>query len=92
MQIDCVGPLAKSKYGSVYLFSDENNSFDPTEQGRFFSVAMAALTKKKKKSFKMLTPGKRRWLNAVKLIKHRGDPWEKFNIDKIKTQRGRRHR
>jgi len=77
---------------AVLDLSDENNSFDPTEQGRFFSVAMAALTKKKKKSFKMLTPGKRRWLNAVKLIKHRGDPWEKFNIDKIKTQRGRRHR
>ena len=50
------------------------------------------MAKRKKKSVKVLTPGKRRWLRAVKLIKDRGDPWEKFNLDKIKTQRGRRHR
>ena len=37
-------------------------------------MAVAALTKKKKKSVKVLSPGKRRWLNAVKLIKDRGDP------------------
>ena len=55
-------------------------------------MAVAALIKKKKKSVKMLSPGKRRWLNTVKLIKDRGDPWEKFNLDEIITQRGRRHR
>ena len=39
-----------------------------------------------------LSSGKRKWLKAVKLIKDRGDPWEKFNIDSIKSERGRRHR
>ena len=76
----------------MLLFREERQSFDPTEGGRFFSLAVAALTKKKKKSVKVLSPGKKRWLNAVKLIKDRGDPWKKFNLDKIKTQRGRRHR
>jgi len=77
---------------AVENFGHECKSFDPTEGGRFFSAAVSVLAKRKKKSVKVLTPGKRRWLRAVKLIKDRGDPWEKFNLDKIKTQRGRRHR
>jgi len=73
--------------------SNEECKYDPTEGGRFFATAMAVMSKKKKRSMKiMMSPGKRRWLRAVKLIKDRGDPWEKFNLDKIKTQNGRRHR
>ena len=70
----------------------DDQIFDPTEGGRFFSIAMSALARKKKKSSKVLSAPKRRWLRAVKLIKDRGDPWEKFHLDKIKTQRARRHR
>ena len=55
-------------------------------------MAMAAMSKRKKTRVKVVSPGKRRWLRAVKLIKDRGDPWEKFNIDRIKTEKGRRHR
>jgi len=72
--------------------SQDDQIFDPTEGGRFFSIAMSALARKKKKSSKVLSAPKRRWLRAVKLIKDRGDPWEKFHLDKIKTQRARRHR
>ena len=39
-----------------------------------------------------MAPGKRRWLKAVKLIKDRGDPWARFNLGSIKTEKGRRHR
>ena len=47
---------------------------------------------KRKKSGKKLSPGRKNWLKAVKLIKDRGDPWEKFHIDEIKSEKGRRHR
>ena len=69
--------------------SDED--YDPTAGGRFFSVAFDVMNKKNRKKSK-IAPGKRRWLKAVKLIKDRGDPWAKFNLGAIRTEKGRRHR
>jgi len=69
---------------------NSNEEFDPTKGGRLFSVAMAAITKKKTK--KLMTPGKSRWSKAINLIKDRGDPWEKFHLDKMKSEKGKRHR
>ena len=76
----------------AYLFSDEEFSFDPTQGGKFFTVAMAAMSKKKKKNTKLLAPAKRKWLKAIDLVKDRGDPWEKFHLEKMKSEKGKRHR
>ena len=46
----------------------------------------------KSKKKKKLSPGKKNWLKAVNLIKDRGDPWEKFHIEDIRSERGVRHR
>eukprot|EP00092_Neocalanus_flemingeri_P017441 GFUD01018866.1.p1 GENE.GFUD01018866.1~~GFUD01018866.1.p1 ORF type:complete len:707 (+),score=235.26 GFUD01018866.1:51-2171(+) len=72
--------------------SDEVFNFDPTKGGKFFSVAMAAIAKKKKKPIKMISPAKRKWSKALNLIKDRGDPWEKFHLDQMKSEKGKRHR
>jgi len=79
-------------YAVMEESSDEEFSFDPTQGGKFFTVAMAAISKKKKKSIKMLAPAKRNWMKAVDLIKDRGDPWEKFHLERIKSEKGKRHR
>jgi hypothetical protein len=36
--------------------------------------------------------GQRNWRRALRLIKDRGDPWEKFGLDTLKSERGIRHR
>ena len=66
--------------------------FDPTQGGKFFAVAMAAMSKKTKKDIKNVAPAKRSWIKAMDLIKDRGDPWEKFHLEDIKSEKGRRHR
>jgi len=70
--------------------NNSNEEFDPTKGGRLFSVAMAAMAKKKTK--KLMTPGKSKWSKAINLIKDRGDPWEKFHLDQMKSEKGKRHR
>ena len=55
-------------------------------------MAMDALKKSRKQKPSKLTPAKKKWLKAVKLVEDRGDPWQKFNLGKIKTEKGRRHR
>ena len=47
---------------------------------------------KRNKKASKISPGKKKWLKAVKLVKDRGDPWHKFNLGKIKSEKGRRHR
>ena len=66
--------------------------FDPTQGGKLFAVTMAAMSKKKKSNTKKLAPAKRSWIKAMDLIKDRGDPWEKFHLEDIKSEKGRRHR
>ena len=56
------------------------------------AVSAMTKTKAKKQSLAKMSAGKRRWLNAAKLIQDRGDPWEKFHLDAIRSERGRRHR
>ena len=53
---------------------------------------MDALVKSRKQKPSKMTPGKKKWLKAVKLVEDRGDPWQKFNLGKIETEKGRRHR
>ena len=63
-----------------------------------YLALMQTLKQSKKKELgqdfavQVLSQGKRRWLRAVKLVKDRGDPWERFHLDTIKTETGRRHR
>ena len=47
---------------------------------------------KRNKKASKISPGKKKWLKAAKLVKDRGDPWHKFNLGKIKSEKGRRHR
>ena len=53
---------------------------------------MDALVRSRKQKPSKTTPAKKKWLKAVKLVEDRGDPWQKFNLGKIKTEKGRRHR
>ena len=69
---------------------DQFSTFNKARDGKFFSLTMEVLKRNKKTS--KMSPGKRRWLKAVKLVKDRGDPWQKFNLGKIKSEAGRRHR
>ena len=55
-------------------------------------MAMDALKKSRKPKPSKAAPAKKKWLKAVNLVKDRGDPWQKFNLGKIKTEKGRRHR
>ena len=55
-------------------------------------MAMDALVRSRKQKTSKTTPAKKKWLKAVKLVEDRGDPWQKFNLGKIKTEKGRRHR
>ena len=36
--------------------------------------------------------GQRNWRRALRLIKDRGDPWEKFGLDSLRSEKGIRHR
>lgn len=76
--------------GSIKTHS-EDESYDPTEGGRFFSVAMA-LKRKARGPSKPQTRGKTNWNRALKLIKDRGDPWEKFHFEEMKEEKGIRKR
>jgi len=69
--------------------SSEDESYDPTEGGRFFSVAME---RKARGPSKPQTRGKTNWKNALKLIKDRGDSWEKFHFEEMKEEKGIRKR
>jgi hypothetical protein len=42
--------------------------------------------------FSICSRGQRNWRRALRLIKDRGDPWEKFGLDTLKSERGIRHR
>ena len=55
-------------------------------------MALAALKKSERQKPSKTTTAKKKWLKAVKLVADRGDPWQRFNLGKIKTERGRRHR
>ena len=55
-------------------------------------MALDALKKSRKQKPSKVTPAKKKWLKAVKLVEDRGDPWQRFNLGKIKTEKGRRHR
>jgi len=71
---------------SGYISSSEDDfHYSPTEHGKFFTNT----TRHKKKSE---SRGKRNWRRALRLIKDRGDPWEKFGLSQFKTERGVRHR
>jgi len=71
---------------------DEVN-FDPTASGRLFSAVQNIIGRKRRRSAKsVVTPARRRWNRAVKLVLQRGDPWEKFHLDQIPTERALRHR
>eukprot|EP00088_Acartia_fossae_P000553 TRINITY_DN10225_c1_g1_i4.p1 TRINITY_DN10225_c1_g1~~TRINITY_DN10225_c1_g1_i4.p1 ORF type:complete len:848 (-),score=112.71 TRINITY_DN10225_c1_g1_i4:515-3031(-) len=71
---------------SGYISSSEDDfHYSPTERGRFFTNN----TRNKKKNE---SRGKRNWRRALRLIKDRGDPWEKFGLNLIQTERGIRHR
>ena len=66
--------------------------FDPTKGGKFFDVAKAVIAKKKQKTKPKTGGAKKSWMKAIKLIKDRGDPWEKFHLEDMKSEKGRRHR
>ena len=36
--------------------------------------------------------GQRNWRRALRLIKDRGDPWERFGLDSLRSEKGIRHR
>ena len=74
------------------LSSDEDSVFDPTKGGKFFDVAKAVIAKKKQKTKPKTGGAKKSWMKAMKLIKDRGDPWEKFHLEDMKSEKGRRHR
>jgi len=78
---------------NYYLQSSfEDDSYDPTEGGRFFSVAMA-MKRKAKVPAKPMSRGKANWKKALRLIKERGgDPWEKFHFEDFKEEKGIRKR
>ena len=76
----------------ILLSSDEDSVFDPTKGGKFFDVAKAVIAKKKQKTKPKTGGAKKSWMKAMKLIKDRGDPWEKFHLEDMKSEKGRRHR
>jgi hypothetical protein len=51
---------------------------------------MAAMSKKK--NSQLIAPAKRKWLKAIDLVKDHGDPWEKYHIEKMNSEKGKRHR
>jgi len=79
-------------YARMEESSDEDSVFDPTKGGKFFDVTKAVIAKKKEKTKTKLAPAKKSWIKAMKLIKDRGDPWEKFHLEDMKSEKGRRHR
>merc|ERR550519_2430336 len=61
--------------------------------GRLFSAVQNIIGRKRRRSANMVvTPARRRWNRAVKMVLQRGDPWEKFHLDQIPTERALRHR
>jgi len=79
-------------YARMEESSDEDSVFDPTKGGKFFDVAKAVIAKKKQKTKPKTGGAKKSWMKAMKLIKDRGDPWEKFHLEDMKSEKGRRHR
>jgi len=72
-----------------YCSSGDEFNYNPTEPGRFFSLAQNISKRIKKKTE---SRGQRNWRRALRLIKNRGDPWEKFALNSRKQERGIRHR
>jgi len=68
---------------------DEEFNYSPTQPGRFFSIAQNITRKLRKKTE---SRGQRNWRRALRLIKNRGDPWEKFALNSRKQEKGIRHR
>jgi len=70
---------------------DEN--FNPTVGGNIFDVTLQILGKKRKKTTtKGRTPAHQRWIRALRLVRERGDPWEKFHLDTMPSEKAKRHR
>jgi len=69
--------------------SEDDFHYSPTERGRFFNLVNTARRKEKKKTE---SRGSRNWRRALRLIKDRGDPWEKFGLVSHKSEQGIRHR
>ena len=65
-------------------------SDDQSRDGKFLSLTLEVMKRNKKTS--KISAAKKKWLRAVKLVKDRGDPWQRFNLGKIKSEKGRRHR
>jgi len=79
-------------YARMEESSDEDSVFDPTKGGKLFDVVKAVIAKKKQKTKPKVGGAKKSWMKAMKLIKERGDPWEKFHLEDMKSEKGRRHR
>jgi len=78
--------IGANLYNSGYVGSDEDDfGYSPTQPGRFFSVVQRIRKRNDSR-------GQRNWRRALRLIKDRGDPWEKFGLDTLKSENGIRHR
>ncbi|XP_023331377.1 eukaryotic elongation factor 2 kinase isoform X3 [Eurytemora carolleeae] len=81
----------KAGNGKLFISSsgegEDDFHYSPTERGRFFTTAAKDRLKKKSES-----RGQRNWRRALRLIKDRGDPWEKFGLDSLRSEKGIRHR
>jgi len=69
--------------------SEEEYNYNPTEPGRLFNAVKCITNRIKKKNE---SRGQRNWRRALRLIKDRGDPWEKFNLNSRITENAIRHR
>lgn len=78
-------------FGPSYQTFDGDEHFDPTEGGRFFSLVNTMISSKKRKKT-VRSVAQQRWRRALRLVKERGDPWEKFHLDLFPSEKGRRHR
>lgn len=79
-------------FGPSYQRYDDDLVFDPTAGAKIFDVVQHIISKKRKKTVKVRTPAHQRWIRALRLLKERGDPWEKFHLEEMKSEKGRRHR
>jgi len=69
--------------------SEDEYTYSPTEPGRLFNAVRCLTNRIKKKNE---SRGQRNWRRALRLIKDRGDPWEKFNLSSRMTENAVRHR
>jgi len=79
-------------FAPSYQSQESEVEFDPTAPTKIFDVVQRILGKKRRKTAKARTPAHQRWIRALRLLKERGDPWEKFHLEEMKSEKGRRHR